>query len=337
MNSGRNSKADQLEEGLSLYGSHEYADFISSLGHRLGSAPSGHVCLRLDIRDFYPSIRHSLLIDALSTSAACRACEPKVEMQVQIEATTGIGMPGSGITVDLVGLHPSALSGYVLLELDKKLEELERGLQVIIVRYLDDLNIIGQPTDVLEAEVEIANCLARLGLDLNKEKTHLQTLEEARLDYGIDVAPRILDSTPEEGAVLLLNTSSAGFSRLDSVQKLWIFRCARGGASEPNTTTLLTLLLSNPEFIESCSYGQAIACLRAADRVLGSLTIVSRAFDNLAEEWTCATITWLRALKDLCLPVVGKLDLIDALSTRAKASNCLEVAEIEPEVPKLIA
>jgi hypothetical protein len=154
--------------------------------------------LKLDIKDFYSSISHSILERSLIRTGLDAGYIDCIMGCVSAAAMgRNFGIP--------IGPHfAHLLAEAILVGLDDSLAR----LPVRFCRYLDDIHIFsGNDRDLYDVEKEVTAQLAAVGLNLNSEKTHvLESRDYLRLiDDG-----KLAAVSPEEAKLLKLRAELGG-------------------------------------------------------------------------------------------------------------------------------
>jgi hypothetical protein len=133
--------------------------------------PQFSFAAKIDIRDFFGSIRHPSLLKKLRQLEVPPQIIALIEGFLVVSAQhSPVGRPGRGL------LQGSPLSGVLanvyLDSLDRRLESLATDLDVAFLRYADDVTLLPKSSAALETAIkETERELAGLGLSVNEQKT----------------------------------------------------------------------------------------------------------------------------------------------------------------------
>lgn len=155
-------------------------------------------CLKLDIKDFFPSINHSKLLEKLQPKWR-KAVKEIVESRYIEDDTIKKNIEGLPLGNPLSG----TLSNLYLSEFDRKVFLLCDHYKMFYIRYSDDILILSKKKQKLvRAEDYMKERLDKLELQFNKQKRRQVKLEEQEfsfLGYSLKKDGKILvkDSTRE--------------------------------------------------------------------------------------------------------------------------------------------
>lgn len=153
--------------------------YIKDIKSKLAAAREHSSFLRMDIRDFYPSLRHDLLEERLSASAVPN---PVISLIMRaLRTNTGskhqrapsVGVP-QGLSIS------NALASIYMIDLDQKWSE-----RSFYRRYVDDLLIIDASEKVANLYQQLWSDLSDIGLTSHPMGTPGKT-ETKRLPEGIE-------------------------------------------------------------------------------------------------------------------------------------------------------
>lgn len=135
--------------------------------------------LKLDVKDFFPSIDHTKLLDMVPDRFREAVCEV-VRFRYRVNGHVFTNTHGLPLGNSLSG----RLSNLYLSDLDRKLLVKTRSHPVFYLRYADDLLFLAPHGPVLdEFHAYVEKQLAGLDLELNWDKTEAIDLEPDRFDY----------------------------------------------------------------------------------------------------------------------------------------------------------
>lgn len=165
--------------------SHNYIKEITSLVRDSGEHLS---FLRVDVRNFFPTIKHDILLFALEKAG----CEPFLIDLVYKAITNGTGLSARG-KVSALGIPQglsisNLLSAVYMIELDKQQTALGN-----YHRYVDDILIVGPSHTITKRYLDLHSSLLEIGLEPHPMdrpgKTEIKRIGEG-IDYlGYHLAP----------------------------------------------------------------------------------------------------------------------------------------------------
>lgn len=152
---------------------------VDSVAKRLRSSPNAKSFIRIDVKDFFPSIRHDILefelrkagIDELTLNLCLRA----------VATTVGDSSSGNGQGVPQGLSISGALAEIFMLRFDRR--QLKRHSDYF--RYVDDILIISETSEADRALATVRKAMARIGLTIHPPGTTGKT-EITSTDDGID-------------------------------------------------------------------------------------------------------------------------------------------------------
>jgi RNA-directed DNA polymerase len=141
-------------------------------------------CLRLDVRHFFESVRHAVLMDRL----AARVADERALDVVRLLLSGGVGPPGVGLPIgNLTSQH---FGNFLLGHLD---HHARQHLRVAgWVRYMDDIVVFGPSKDAMWAAHDGARAWLgeALGLALKDEATRVLPVHAGVPFLGLRVWPQ---------------------------------------------------------------------------------------------------------------------------------------------------
>ncbi len=136
--------------------------------HLAGAESSARVW-RLDLADFFGSVRHSDVVQALVTRGACPELISLVTGALRTP-TVGRHQTAKGATAPIVGVPQGLPISNLLAEIAvQEFDNLFKDSAVAAERYVDDLLVIGALQDF--QTLDLKNLKKRFGLSLNPDKS----------------------------------------------------------------------------------------------------------------------------------------------------------------------
>jgi RNA-directed DNA polymerase len=154
---------------------HQYVKDIKAY---IRTLPDDFAFLRMDIKDFYPSLRHSRIQEILSASGMPTSIVQLI--MAALQTPTGSAVTSGGPVGVPQGLSISnLLASAYMIEFDKKASELS-----FYRRYVDDIIVIDHCDRLKEIHTQMRTLLAAIGLNSHSMGTEGKT-ETAAIGAGV--------------------------------------------------------------------------------------------------------------------------------------------------------
>ena len=138
---------------------------------------------RFDIRSYYESLRHDVVLHQLAAAGANAACQSAVGDYIRLPDRRG---SGRGI---VAGSYLSPLLGALYLApLDRAMEQrVSQGRLVSYVRYMDDFVLLARTRwQLRRAIAEVHAVIGPIGLRLHPDKRFIGSLRRGSHGRGFD-------------------------------------------------------------------------------------------------------------------------------------------------------
>lgn len=161
--------------------------------------------LRMDIRDFYPSLKHSLLDTILRQSSLPKPVANLIMLAVSTR-TGSLNQPKPEMGVPQGLSIANALAAIYMADLDKLLEK-----DIFYKRYVDDILVIDRSENVKSTYLRLVESLGQVGLTSHPletlGKTEIKKIGDGIQYLGYEISPSIVSIRRSSVAKMFSNLS----------------------------------------------------------------------------------------------------------------------------------